>query len=95
MQSLKGKIGRDIGHPLSEFKDFPWDKLNAEENGIGRAGIRGIDFNPYRPHIDFLYEDGYVEAWEVPEEMVLLCEKYREMGRNKLLQEFRDLLGID
>jgi hypothetical protein len=92
MQSVEGKIGRDIAHTVSEFGIFPWEKLKPD-CGVSRGGITGgMDFNPNKPHFTFVYEDLCAEVWAIPEELADLIDTYRRWGRRDMARGIRRLL---
>jgi hypothetical protein len=93
-QSVNGKLGQDKAHPLEEFPNFPWHLIKPKECGVSRGGITaGMDFNPRKPHIDFIYEDICADAWAIPDELAAMLEQQREWGRQEHAMEMRSLLN--
>ncbi len=110
----------DTAHDLSEFKDFPWDKLEDAVNWeaiactgkdpefqvemISRGGsYPGVDFNPMKPHINFLRRDASVEVWAIPESLAFFIDKLRKRAAQQREGEIKHqsralietLFGID
>lgn len=108
----------DTAHSISEFKDFPWNRLSKgikyrefldrgeptewQVSGVSRGGITaGVDFNPNKPHIDFIREDASADAWEIPEGLIDLVDEYFSRGVDgaerkfkRGVQSFLKLLGV-
>lgn len=94
MQSTYGIIEKDIGHTLAEFHLFPWHLIKPEECGVSHGGITGgVDYNPCKPHITFVYENGCAESWEIPEQLAGMLDQYRDWGRKDHAMEMRSLLA--
>jgi hypothetical protein len=94
MQAVKGIIEKDIGHTLSDFHLFPWHLVKPEECGLSYGGITGdVDYNPHKPHIEFVYENHYAESWEIPEQLAGMLEQYWQWGRNEHARDIRSLLA--
>jgi hypothetical protein len=98
MQGMKGRnspMGKDVVHGVEEFPNFPWDRVIPEECGLSWGGITaGHDFNPRKPHISFCYEDGFVEDWEIPEQLSQLLMEERQRGVLKCQSKIQDALGL-
>lgn len=90
----------DTAHTLKEFANLPWSQMDDDWfqrcGGIGRGGIcAGVDFNPYKPTISFVRDNGSVDRWAIPEELGKLIDKYKDYGRRDFKRELRNLLDLD
>lgn len=93
MQAIGGKLGEDRAHSLSEFPNFPWHLVEPDKCGVSYGGITAnVDFNPMRPHICFVGDDGFADDWEIPQELADMLKQHRQWGRRDLANEFRSLL---
>jgi hypothetical protein len=96
MQSIDKNIGQDKAHSLAEFPNFPWEDVDPKTCGVSRGGITaGLDFNPYRPHICFVGNDGFVDDWEIPQELADMLRQHREWGQRDKVIEIRSVLSLE
>ncbi len=67
-------------------------KSILQVGGISRGGIVAeVDFNPRKPHIDFLRQNGSADAWEIPEALAALTNDYFNRGHKGRTQEIQDM----
>jgi len=87
--------GKDTAHGIEEFGDFPWGQLTCDECGLSYGGITdGMDFSPRKAHITFCFDDGFVDAWEVPEQLEDWLKKEIKRGYEMCQKEIKQCLGI-
>ena len=83
----------DIGHTLEDFADFPWDWIDPKTCGVGYGGITGgVDYNPMRPHITFVFSNITAISWEIPLQLAEMLDQHREWGRREMPGEVRKLV---
>lgn len=90
--------------PWEELKTaLKWRSLPKEKQlgckqvgGISYGGVVGeVDFNPRRPHIDFVWDQNgvlHVDAWEVPDALETLMDQYIQLGKGIVRDEIRSLI---
>lgn len=89
----------DTFHPLSEFKNFPWEKMKII-SGYD-CFFKGIEFdmNSSKPTITFITDNedpvhSPHDTWEVPIAIAMLCRIHKNRGASNALQKVREALEI-
>lgn len=94
----------DTVHELSEFVNFPWERLT--DDWFATCGLRAVhtggvvadvDFNApgRRSWIGFYDKNGAVDAWEIPPQLASLIVDAHDRGKDHIRRVFRNLLELE
>ena len=72
----------NIFHPLEEFGDFPWDKLDTE--------TARTEYD--QGNVLVLCVAG--DSWEIPENLAMLLSWHVTRGAEEAKSDMRDAIGI-
>lgn len=85
-------MDNDVIHPLSEFGNFPWEKVNKGLKNCG-FGVFGSD-RPNKPFFHFVHDDLSADIWEIPDQLQQILDHYRNWGRDEAQHAMRLAMGI-
>ena len=72
----------DTFHPLEEFGDFPWDKIDPQEVEV--------EFECSDRQVIVIGDD----TWEIPQHLTALLDHHMDYGEEKAKKRMRDSIGI-
>lgn len=90
-------MSKDVLHPVSEFKDLPWD--NLKPNRCSRDWTFGVGmvnhFGDNVPYINIVEKDLSSHIWELPKAFTAIFHTIEKMAANSVRNQISKALETE